>query len=255
MDRLEQGTQLVKLDIKDAYRMLPVHPADYHLLGIEWRSNTGPSLGSYSHSFRSTGHLTTMSVSMLVLELTSCGGRHSFRIGVVSILHFFQSRPPLLRFFSDASGIFGCGTFSHPHGWFQLQWLVDCHSIHIIAKELVPKQQHGDHNGPVNAFASGQITWQWLAFSSPAHRKTPYLYTCCIAFMRPIIAFRLPEHIPGMLNTAADALSRDNLSLFHSLVPQSQQVSLPQAVLDLLVNNWPDWDSQAWTHLFTCSLI
>ena len=38
--KLGRGTQLVKLDIKDAYRMVPVHPADYHLLGIEWRGNT-----------------------------------------------------------------------------------------------------------------------------------------------------------------------------------------------------------------------
>ena len=31
------GTQLVKLDIKDAYRIIPVHLADHHLLGISWR--------------------------------------------------------------------------------------------------------------------------------------------------------------------------------------------------------------------------
>ena len=37
--RIVQGTQLVKLDIKNAYHMVPVHPADYHLLGIEWRGN------------------------------------------------------------------------------------------------------------------------------------------------------------------------------------------------------------------------
>ncbi len=30
------GTEMVKLDIKDAYRIVPVHPADYHLLGIQW---------------------------------------------------------------------------------------------------------------------------------------------------------------------------------------------------------------------------
>ena len=29
--------QLVK---KDAYRIVPVNPADYHLLGIRWRENT-----------------------------------------------------------------------------------------------------------------------------------------------------------------------------------------------------------------------
>ena len=38
--KLGRGTRLVKLDIKDAYRIVPVHPADYHLLGIEWRGFT-----------------------------------------------------------------------------------------------------------------------------------------------------------------------------------------------------------------------
>ena len=35
--RLGSKTLLIKLDIKDAYRIVPVHPADYHLLGISWR--------------------------------------------------------------------------------------------------------------------------------------------------------------------------------------------------------------------------
>ena len=38
--QLGKGTQMVKLDIKEAYRIVPVHPADYHLLGITWRGHT-----------------------------------------------------------------------------------------------------------------------------------------------------------------------------------------------------------------------
>lgn len=38
--KLGRGTELVKLDIKDAYRIVPVHPADYHLLGISWKDMT-----------------------------------------------------------------------------------------------------------------------------------------------------------------------------------------------------------------------
>ena len=40
IQQLGKGTQLVKLDIKDAYRIVPVHPADYHLLGVHWKGNT-----------------------------------------------------------------------------------------------------------------------------------------------------------------------------------------------------------------------
>ena len=38
--RLVQGTELVKLDLKDAYRMVPVHPHDHPLLGISWEGST-----------------------------------------------------------------------------------------------------------------------------------------------------------------------------------------------------------------------
>ena len=33
-----RGTQLAKLDLESAYRMVPVHPEDRHLLGMEWNS-------------------------------------------------------------------------------------------------------------------------------------------------------------------------------------------------------------------------
>ena len=34
--RLGPGTELVKMDLKDAYRVIPVHPQDRHFLGIQW---------------------------------------------------------------------------------------------------------------------------------------------------------------------------------------------------------------------------
>ena len=37
---LGQDTQLIKLDLKNAYRMVPTHPTDYTLLGIKWRGKT-----------------------------------------------------------------------------------------------------------------------------------------------------------------------------------------------------------------------
>ena len=34
---IKRGCFLAKNDIKNAFRIMPVHPNDYHLLGIEWR--------------------------------------------------------------------------------------------------------------------------------------------------------------------------------------------------------------------------
>ena len=35
--RSGRSTMLAKIDIKNAFRLLPVHPADRHLLGMKWR--------------------------------------------------------------------------------------------------------------------------------------------------------------------------------------------------------------------------
>jgi len=32
-----RGAYLVKVDIKEAYRMVPIHPEDQHLLAVKWR--------------------------------------------------------------------------------------------------------------------------------------------------------------------------------------------------------------------------
>ena len=34
--RLGVGTMLVKVDLKNDYRNIPIHPQDHHLLGITW---------------------------------------------------------------------------------------------------------------------------------------------------------------------------------------------------------------------------
>ena len=36
--QLGPKTQLVKMDLKDAYRIVPVHPQDHHLLAISWEN-------------------------------------------------------------------------------------------------------------------------------------------------------------------------------------------------------------------------
>ena len=77
----------------------------------------------------------------------------------------------------------------------------------------------------------------------------------CLVFYAAYLGFDfVSDHIPGTRNTAADAISRNNLPLFHSLVPQIPQQVIPQPVLDLLVIRRPDWGSRDWTELFAHSL-
>ena len=39
MVTLGTGTMLAKMDIKQAYRIIPIHPEDRHLLGMRWENN------------------------------------------------------------------------------------------------------------------------------------------------------------------------------------------------------------------------
>lgn len=60
------------------------------------------------------------------------------------------------------------------------------------------------------------------------------------------------EHVPGEENTLADALSRDNMSLFFSQAPQARKdpTEISEAVIALLIEQQPDWTAQTWCQLF-----
>ena len=59
-------------------------------------------------------------------------------------------------------------------------------------------------------------------------------------------------HISGKVNTVADAISRDNLALLHLQVPSAdpRPVEIPCRLLQVLVEQQPDWTSVDWVHLF-----
>jgi len=54
----------------------------------------------------------------------------------------------------------------------------------------------------------------------------------------------LAEHIPEVYNTLADALSRNNLPIFHSQFPQADNhpIHITEVLVDLMSR--PDWTSQ-----------
>ena len=75
----------------------------------------------------------------------------------------------------------------------------------------------------------------------------------CMFFFRAHWGFELRvEHVPGEQNVAADAVSRNNFSLFFQVWPDAspQPLPIPQALVDLLIIQCPDWTSPSWTALF-----
>ena len=62
------------------------------------------------------------------------------------------------------------------------------------------------------------------------------------------------QHIPGATNHAADALSRNNMQAFHSMMQDASPLTaVPQMLWDLLVTERPDWTSVSWRSKL-CSL-
>lgn len=173
---------------------------------------------------------------------------------------FFPLPTPAAQVYSDASGTFGCGAVVAGLGWFQVAWPREWQDTDISVKELVPvvvaaalwgKYWAGKHI----RFHSDNMAV--VAVLNSRSARTPLLMHLlrCFSFYCAYFRFHVSAtHIPGILNTAADALSRNNLSLFSSVVPQARQYAIPPALFELLIATTPDWGSADWTRLFVRSL-
>lgn len=174
---------------------------------------------------------------------------------------FFPTSAPSTEVISDASGSFGCGAFAIPHGWFQLEWPESWQALNIAAKELVPvviAAALWGHQWKRSCvcFKSDNMAVVEIMKSRTARDPLLMHLLRCLVFYAASFGFHFSaEHVPGVDNTAADAISRNNIPLFLSLVPQMPRVTIPHPVLDLLVTKRPNWGSQDWTALFASSLI
>ena len=167
---------------------------------------------------------------------------------------------PSIHIYSDAAGTWGCGAFDPDHEWFSIFWPSQWAQVDITVKELTPV---------VIAAAVWGQSWSGMhvrfhidntAVVAGVQKMTSHnVQLCnllrCLYFYAAHFRFRFSAtHIPGADNTAADALSRGNLPLFHSLFPQVLPVTVPLPTLALLVHRSPDWNSGEWMSLFRDSL-
>ena len=176
------------------------------------------------------------------------------------LMFFTQSTAPSAHIYSDASGSLGCGAvLLHSH-WFRFPWPESWSDFDISVKELVPivvaaalwgrwwrRSQVCFHSDNMAVIA---MLKKRSAKGEVAHHLLRCLYFYAAFFQFDYTA----DHVPGILNTAADALSRDNISLFSSLFPQAAEVEVPPALMDLLVTQRPNWGSMHWTSLFVGTL-
>ena len=170
-------------------------------------------------------------------------------------------QPPQLHIYSDAAGTCGCGGVARSFGWFQMMWPVSWNEVGITAKELAPvviaAALWGVHwSGKLICFHSDNMGV--IALLNKLSSKVPIQMHLihCLLFYAACYKFRfVAEYIPGTENSVADAISRDNSSLFSHFIPQATKVEIPQVVADLLIHQWPDWGSSSWTRQFKSTLV
>lgn len=83
--------------------------------------------------------------------------------------------------------------------------------------------------------------------------RAMHLIRCLPFFLFYYDFIRFAEHLSGKDNTAADALSRNNLSLFHQQVNHAAKLptQLPWELTLALIIHQPNWTSENWTVLFS----
>ncbi len=166
---------------------------------------------------------------------------------------------PTVHIYTDASGEIGCGAWWSPQ-WWQLKWTpgMAFGKLPITQKEVLPivlscaqwgRQWrrcqvvvHCDNTAAVSVVNSG-------------YSRDPQIMHLLrsLFFIKAHLEIELwAVHIPGVENTIADAISRDNRSVLFSQAPEAEPWPKPVAtqILDLLVEHQPDWASQEWTKLF-----
>jgi len=172
--------------------------------------------------------------------------------GVSFLTEFSSSPPPCFDncIQTDASGHWGCGArFSSQ--WLQHSWSALWADISIMAKELVPIIFSCAIWGPLLARTHTEFQCDNLSLveaiqkGSSKDNMVMHLLRCLWFFQALFDISIHVSHIPGVQNTAADLLSRNQTTKFLQLYPQSSLVPTPvPAPLQKIVSPQKlDWTS------------
>ena len=147
---------------------------------------------------------------------------------------------PPHQLYTDASGSWGCGAFWNLH-WFQLRWDERSQSLPITIKEMLPIILSAAVWGP-HWPAAAHVTYHCnnsavVASLSSRSSKVDHLMHLmrCLFYIEAYHGFTVHcTHLPGAQNTAADALSRNVLPIFHLQVQGADPspTPLPAGLLD-----------------------
>ena len=135
-------------------------------------------------------------------------------------------------------------------------------SVHITCKELLPivlacaVWGRAVQGNTVKCCTDNAAVVSIVNTGRSKDELAMHLMRCLAFFTAHFQLVVWAEHLPGVENSAADALSRDRLSHFRLHVPSAaaQATSIPRELLDMLVHSCPDWTSQLWSSQFCDTL-
>ncbi len=176
----------------------------------------------------------------------------------VSMMTSVARTPPQRTLTSDASGNWGCGAFSCTGGWFQCQWPSSWAGIHITVKELVPivlacaLWAHQWKGKTVLCRCDNAAVVAIINSGRSKHDLVMHLMRSLFFFTARGNVTLQAVHLPGRHNQAADAISRDNVSLFFRQVPWASHrpTPIPSELVAVLLHHQPDWTSPVWRSQF-----
>ena len=282
--RLGQGCLLAKADIKEAFRIVPIHPSDRLLLAMQWGDqlylDTALPFGLRSAPLIFTAVADAIEwiirqqgvqdISHYVDDFIFFGAPHSQECAVAMGIGLqtldilgapAKASAPDGLITSDASGSWGCGAY-HNQRWFQLQWTQSTINWHITSKELLPIVVAAAIWGSrwagktIKALCDNMAVVHILRSH---HSKDPTVMHLvrCLSLIEATYDFTIvSEHLPGKHNSLADALSRDNLAYFLSYHPQAQPdpTPIPIQLRKSLTSERLDWTSKNWASHFKTTI-
>ena len=158
---------------------------------------------------------------------------------------------------SDASGSWGCGAVFGTQ-WMQLAWSSRWSRIDIMAKELLPIVLSCAVWGPVlsgygvGSKCDNQGVVDSINKGSSKEPVTMHLLRCLLFFSAYFGIRVSTSHIPGVVNVAADQLSRNKSATFLPENPHTSSipVTIPTPLLKLVSPQMQDWTSSSFIHHF-----
>ena len=180
----------------------------------------------------------------------------------LSILRDSSTPPPTqITIQTDATGSWGCGAV---HGclWLQLRWSDEWKGQDIMAKELIPVVLMMAVWGPSLSKQNVLLQCDNRSLVTSINKGTikpplvMHLLCSLWFFTAHYDTVLTATHILGVTNTAADQISRNQLSLFHLTNPRASRLPTPiPASLQWIVSpRGPDWTSPKFRELFKNTL-